>query len=109
MASGPPTCDICGAIIKETEEREAETLTRPSGPVLIHQRCRGRQPRSTPPYAPEGDALDAYKALDDPSEIEADQWVRRAIVDSQRRMDDTDYDAGLDELIERGWAESKDD
>jgi DNA-binding PadR family transcriptional regulator len=35
--------------------------------------------------------------------------VRRAIVESQRRKGDTDYDAGLDELIEHGWAESKTD
>jgi hypothetical protein len=73
MASGPPTCDICGAIIKKTEEREAEALMRPSGPVLVHRRCRGRKPQAPLAqelYKPQGDALDAYKALDDPSEVE---------------------------------------
>jgi hypothetical protein len=65
------------------------------------------------PYVPEGDALFAYLSLDDPYRPNLAGWVSLRNVEAQRGRwagsDGADFQAGLSELIEHGWAKTNED
>ena len=60
-------------------------------------------------YKPQGDAYFAYLALHDPIRPDDDGWVQWQNVKAQSGStpgsDTADYEAGLVELVDRGWAE----
>lgn len=102
--SSPTTCYVCGTLI--TEERGG-TLIRVAGepdPVSVHPACRGASI-----YVPKDDAYFAYLALDDPIGPDSDGWETHGNIESQRGFwsgsDAVDFEAGLSELVDRGWAE----
>lgn len=103
----PLTCDICGALITETRGGELVTLPGGAEAVWIHPTCRDRAP-----YVPEGDARFAYLSLEDPWQPNLGGWVGLRNVEAQRGRwagsDGADFEAGLAELVERGWAEAHD-
>lgn len=104
----PPTCDICGALITEKRGGELATLPGSAEAVWVHPACRSRAP-----YVPEGDARFAYLSLEDPFRPDLNGWIVIGNVEAQRGRwagsDGADFEAGLAELIERGWAEANED
>lgn len=109
MASEPITCNVCGALI--TDERGGELMRMPGEDdlVWVHPACRGK---AIPVYVPRSDSRFAFLSLDDPVKVDSEGWVRLTDIEAQRGRwqgsDDADFMAGLDELIEQGWAESND-
>lgn len=101
----PTTCFYCDALI--TEDRDGEMVKVPSEtkPVWVHPDCRSREP-----YSPQGNALFAYLALDEQYNPDAEGWELLRNLESFRGKwpgsDAVDFEDGLHELAEKGWAEA---
>ena len=107
MSQRPRTCDVCGTLI--TGPRGGELVRKGDDFVWVHPRCRGKR---IVVYVPQGSARFAYFALEDPVQPDGDGWERLKDVESQRgrwgATDATDVLAGLQELVNEGWAEAND-
>jgi hypothetical protein len=101
----PETCHVCGCLITEDRGAELINVTGESAPVFAHPACVGR-----PNYVPKGNADFAFWALYDPIDPDLDGWESMRNIESQRGhrpgSGAADYEEGLTELVERGWAES---
>ena len=111
MATGPPTCDVCGTLI--TERRGGELIRKScSGELVwVHQGCRPVNAMAV--YVPRDHARFAFLSLDDPAAADNQGWVELADVSSQRGRwegsDGADFETGLGELVEEGWIERHDE
>ena len=107
------TGDEVARYIGTTPEAIRGPLTRLVGDVRrlrgLEMGADGTPERFALVYVPQGDAYAAYRALIEPRDAAADGCAPRAAMEAWQgrwpELAHVDFDAGLAELADRGWAE----